>query len=73
MAFNIAHRELLAAATPTDDAALRAPARAYVARCPQGGEVNPKVRELWRQYLSETDLLSREILYVAYMRALNES
>ena len=34
--------------------------------------MNPKVRELWRQYLAETDPLSREILYVAYMRALTQ-
>ena len=73
MAFNIAHRELLAAATPTDDAALRAPARAFVTTRSQGGEMNPKVQELWHQYLAETDPLSREILYVAYMRALSES
>ena len=35
--------------------------------------MNPKVRELWRQYLAETDPLSREVIYVAYMRALSES
>ncbi len=73
MAFKIAHREPLAAATPPDDAALRAPEERFVARCPQGGEMNPKVQELWRQFLSETDPLSRDILYVTYMRALNES
>ncbi len=40
---------------------------------PSGGELSPEARELWQQYLAETDPLSREILYMAYMQALNES
>ena len=42
-------------------------------RRPQGGKRNPEARKLWRQYLRETDPTSREMLYQAYLKALNKS
>jgi hypothetical protein len=34
--------------------------------------LNPKATDLWRQYQQETDPMSAELLYQAYVRALNE-
>jgi hypothetical protein len=37
-----------------------------------GCMINPKAADLFRQYQQETDPMSAELLYQAYIRALNE-